>query len=87
MEKIHKDLLPLKLAGDQRGIPKGQMLDQGQQIETYPTVTSAKAPFYLQTFTDGRRPEGVGKMELACFLSKVLCILGKGREDLRVRFM
>lgn len=27
-------ILPLKLAGDLSRIPKGQMLDQGQQMET-----------------------------------------------------
>jgi len=48
-------LLPLELVGDLKQIPKGKILDQRKQMETYPTVTSTKAPYYLWTFTDGRR--------------------------------
>jgi len=32
-------------------------------------------------------PGRVRRIELACFLNKVQCLLGKGKEDLRVRFM
>jgi len=36
---------------------------------------------------DNPFPRRAWRMELAFFVSKVQCILGKGREDLRVRFM
>lgn len=57
----------LKLARVLGGDLVEQLLDQGAAMEQYPTVTSAKAPCSLQTFTDERIPgmRGITRMDIS----------------------
>ena len=48
-------ILPLKPAGDLKGTPKRANVRSRETMETYPTITTAKTPYSLWTFTDGRR--------------------------------
>ena len=53
-------MLPLKLAGDLNEFPKRETARLRVMVETYPIITTTKAPCSLHNFIDGRNPDVLG---------------------------